>query len=73
MDKYYFGFWMQMWKAKRKQTTMSLNQTNATNVTMSLLGKAIWGDILKRTVEKNEINANNVTLHILRQVIWGDI
>ena len=51
---------------------METSQTNATNVTLLLLGQAIWGHIWKRTVGKIKTNATNVTLHPFRQAIWGD-
>ena len=52
---------------------MEKSQTNATNVTLHLLGQVIWGDIRKHTLEKSQINAINVTLHPHRQAIWGGI
>jgi len=56
-----------------KQDTVEKSQTNATNVTLHLLGQVIWGDIWKHTLEKSQINAINVTLHPHRQAIWGGI
>ena len=64
---------MQMWKSWGKILTMTLNQTNATNVTMHLPMQAIWGHIWQSTVEKSQINATYVILHPLWQEIWGNI
>ena len=35
--------------------------------------QAIWGHILKSTVEKSQTNATSVTLHALIEVLYGDI
>ena len=43
------------------------------NVTLHLLGQAIWGDTWKSTVEKGKRNANNMTLHHLMQALWGHV
>ena len=43
------------WGHMRK-CTVEKSQTNATNVTLHLLGQTIWGDIWKHTVAKNQIN-----------------
>ena len=47
--------------------------TNAISVNISLLLRAIWGDIGKHTVEKSRTNATNVIMHPIRQAIWGYI
>ena len=52
---------------------MGKSRTNATNVTLHPLGQAIWGHILKFTVEKSHTNATNVTLHLPGQSVWGSI
>ncbi len=52
--------------------TPEKSQINATNVTMPLIGQAIWRDIWKRTVEKSQ-TLTNVTLSLLVQAIWGHI
>ena len=49
------------------------SRTNASDVAMHLLRKAIWGRFWKRTVEKSQTNAINVTLRPFRQAIWGHI
>ena len=59
---------LRMWQRMAK----TWGQISATNVSMNLLGLAIWGVIWKDTVEKNQTNATNVTMHPLRQEIWGD-
>ena len=45
------------------KTHSGKSQTNATNVTMPILGQAIWGHIWKRTVGRSQIIAINATLH----------
>ena len=60
---------LRMWQRMAK----TWGQISATNVSMNLLGLAIWGVIWKDTVEKNQTNAINVTMHPLRQVNWRDI
>ena len=37
---------------------------------MPLLRQAIWGHILKRTMEKSQTNATNVTLHAFENKQW---
>ena len=56
------------WETKKMK-----EKTNATNATMPLLGRVIWEDIWKRTVEKSQTNVTNVTLHLLMQALWGCI
>ena len=45
--------------------SMSLNQTNATNVTMHHLMQGHSKDMWKHTVEKSQTNATSVTMHPL--------
>ena len=52
---------------------MEKSKTNVISVTMPLLRQAIWGHILKRTVEKSQTNATNVTMPHIAQAIWGNI
>ena len=60
--------WGHIWKIKVEKS-----QTNATNVTLPLLGQTIWGDIWQPIVEKSQTNATNVTLPLFGQTIWGHI
>ena len=55
------------------KTHSGKSQTNATNVTMPILGQAISGHIWKRTLGRSQIIAINATLHPCMQAIWGSI
>ena len=57
--------WGHIWKR-----TAEKSWTNATNVTMLLLGPTILGHIWKHTVEKSQTNVTNVTLPIRRKVTF---
>ena len=48
------AIWGNIWKH-----TVEKSQTNATSVTLYLLGQTSWGHIWKRTVEKSQTNASN--------------
>ena len=49
---------------------MEKSKTDVISVTMPLLRQAIWGHILKRTMEKSQTNATNVTLHAFENKQW---
>ena len=40
---------------------------------MHPFGQALWGTILRNTVEKSQTNATSVIMHPLGQTVWGDI
>ena len=40
---------------------------------MHLLMQALWGHILKHTLEKSQTNATSVSMHPMMQAIWGYI
>ena len=56
-----------------KGHTTKNKERSATNVTLYLLGQAVWGNIWKHTLEKNQTNATSVTLHHLEKAIWVSI
>ena len=57
------------WERQRAEK----NQTNATNVLMPHITRAIWGNISKYMVEKRQTNATSVIMHPIVLDIWGNI
>ena len=62
------AIWGDIWKP-----TVEKSPTNATSVTMPLLGQVIWGHIWIHTVEKSRRNATNVIMPLIVQAIWVNI
>ena len=67
--------WREWWILIIAKITLKMvaRLTNAISVNISLLLRAIWGDIGKHTVEKSRTNATNVVLHPLKQALWEHI
>ena len=62
------ALWGHIWKC-----TVEKSQTNATSVTLPLLGQTFWRHIWKHTLEKSRTNATSVISCLLMQAIWEDI